>query len=255
MFCQAGPRNSRSAAAHRARTLPDTPARVDEHKHGHAEMGHDHHRAVGPVVLEPHGGEQELVDRDRYQREVLVVRLEEGVEIASAAVEHPAPLVDPERGPARLVEQRTRRRRAAAAPARAQARVGRATHPLQRFGPVARSPRRVRITRHGRAATDNRRPLRCRAMRRGVLLTAAAVLLVGPTVLAFFSGGYFDGPRFVATIVAWTLVLGIAVASPRPLPESGCGPAGARRDGADHRLDRSFHQLGPAAPSRRPTRR
>jgi O-antigen ligase len=57
-------------------------------------------------------------------------------------------------------------------------------------------------------------------MRRGVLLTAAAVLLVGPTVLAFFSGGYFDGPRFAGTITAWALVLVIAVAAPRPLPDS-----------------------------------
>ncbi len=55
-------------------------------------------------------------------------------------------------------------------------------------------------------------------MRRGVLLTAAAVLLAGPTVLAFHSGGYFDGPRFVATLVAWVLVLVVAVAGGRPFP-------------------------------------
>jgi O-Antigen ligase len=60
-------------------------------------------------------------------------------------------------------------------------------------------------------------------MRRGVLLTAAAVLLVGPTVLAFLSGGYFDGPRFAATLTAWVLVLILAVAAPRPLPESRPG--------------------------------
>jgi O-antigen ligase/polysaccharide polymerase Wzy-like membrane protein len=60
-------------------------------------------------------------------------------------------------------------------------------------------------------------------MRRGVLLTAAAVLLVGPTVLAFYSGGYFDGPRFAATITAWLLVLAVAVASPRPFPDSPAG--------------------------------
>jgi hypothetical protein len=60
-------------------------------------------------------------------------------------------------------------------------------------------------------------------MRRGVLLTAAAVLLVGPTVLAFYSGGYFDGPRFVGTITAWLLVLIVAVAAPRPLPASTAG--------------------------------
>src|SRR5215216_1260067 len=60
-------------------------------------------------------------------------------------------------------------------------------------------------------------------MRRGVLLTAAAVLLVGPTVLAFFSGGYFDGPRLVGTLTAWALVLVVAVAGLRPLPESTSG--------------------------------
>ena len=60
-------------------------------------------------------------------------------------------------------------------------------------------------------------------MRRGVLLTAAAVLLAGPTVLAFYSGGYFDGPRFVATLVAWVLVLVVAVAAGRPIPASTPG--------------------------------
>jgi hypothetical protein len=60
-------------------------------------------------------------------------------------------------------------------------------------------------------------------MRRGALLTAAAVLLAGPTVLAFFSGGYFEGPRLVAAIVAWLLVLVVAVASERPLPSSTPG--------------------------------
>jgi hypothetical protein len=57
-------------------------------------------------------------------------------------------------------------------------------------------------------------------MRRAVLLLAAAVLLVGPTVLAFYSGGYFDGPRLVATLVAWILVALAALAAPRPLPVS-----------------------------------
>lgn len=60
-------------------------------------------------------------------------------------------------------------------------------------------------------------------MRRAALLTAAAVLLVSPTVLAFFAGGYFDAPRLVATLVVWTLVLVVALASPRPLPTSGAG--------------------------------
>jgi hypothetical protein len=67
--------------------------------------------------------------------------------------------------------------------------------------------------------------IRCGPMRRAVLLTAAAVLLVGPTVLAFFSGGYFDGPRFVATLAAWVIVFVVAIASRRPLPNSGPGRA------------------------------
>ena len=57
-----------------------------------------------------------------------------------------------------------------------------------------------------------------------VRLIAAAVLLIAPTVLAFYSGGYFDGPRFVAALVAWSLVLVAAVVSPRPLPRSWPGP-------------------------------
>ena len=60
-------------------------------------------------------------------------------------------------------------------------------------------------------------------MRRAGLLAATAVLLVGPAVLAFFSGGYFDGPRAVAAALAWALVLAprgrrtaAAAAQPRP---------------------------------------
>jgi hypothetical protein len=49
---------------------------------------------------------------------------------------------------------------------------------------------------------------------------ACGVLLGGPTVLAFFSGGFFDRPRLVAAIVAWGLVLVAMVAGPRPLPAS-----------------------------------
>jgi hypothetical protein len=60
-------------------------------------------------------------------------------------------------------------------------------------------------------------------MRRAVLLAAAAVLLAGPTALAFFSGGYFEGPRYVGTLVAWILVLLAAAAAAQPLPESRPG--------------------------------
>jgi O-Antigen ligase len=62
-------------------------------------------------------------------------------------------------------------------------------------------------------------------MRRVVQLTAAAVLLAGSTVLAFFSGGYFDGPRLVATLVAWVLVLVVAATAQNPLPASRAGRA------------------------------
>ncbi len=55
-------------------------------------------------------------------------------------------------------------------------------------------------------------------MRRAVILPAATVLLAGPTVIAFFTGGYFDGPRAAATAVAWALVLLLALAGPLPVP-------------------------------------
>jgi hypothetical protein len=60
-------------------------------------------------------------------------------------------------------------------------------------------------------------------MRRAVPVLATAVLLAGPTVLAFFTGGYFDGARAAATAVAWALVLLLALAGPLPLPRSGPG--------------------------------
>ena len=60
-------------------------------------------------------------------------------------------------------------------------------------------------------------------MRRAALLTATAVLLLTPTVLAFFSGGYFDKSRLIATLVVWAVVLVVAVAGPGPLPGSTPG--------------------------------
>jgi hypothetical protein len=47
-----------------------------------------------------------------------------------------------------------------------------------------------------------------------------AALLAGPTVLAFFSGAYFDRPRLWAGIAVWAAVVVAAVASPRPLPRT-----------------------------------
>jgi O-Antigen ligase len=47
---------------------------------------------------------------------------------------------------------------------------------------------------------------------------AAACLLCAPTVLAFFSGGFFAEPRLIAAIVIWSLVLAMAVVGDTPLP-------------------------------------
>jgi hypothetical protein len=60
-------------------------------------------------------------------------------------------------------------------------------------------------------------------MRRSVLALGAAVLVSGPTALAFFSGGYFDRPRLIAGIVAWGLVVAAVVLAPRPLPACTAG--------------------------------
>ncbi len=69
------------------------------------------------------------------------------------------------------------------------------------------------------AAATRRRPR--------VLATAAAsaVLLAGPTILAFFAGGYFATPRAWAGLTAWTLVLIAIICAPgalsRPFLRSG----------------------------------
>ena len=59
--------------------------------------------------------------------------------------------------------------------------------------------------------------------RRAVLPVVATCLLAGPTALAFYSGGFFTEPRLVAGIVAWALVLALAVAGPAPLPRGAAG--------------------------------
>jgi len=52
--------------------------------------------------------------------------------------------------------------------------------------------------------------------RRIVVGLAAAILLAGPTVLSFFTGGYFDVPREWTGVIGWALVvLGVALV-PRP---------------------------------------
>ena len=60
-------------------------------------------------------------------------------------------------------------------------------------------------------------------MRRAVLIVAGACLLAAPTVLAFFSGGYFAQPRLIAGIVIWALVLCVAAVGPAPLPSTTPG--------------------------------
>ena len=60
-------------------------------------------------------------------------------------------------------------------------------------------------------------------MRRAVRVAAAASLLAGPTILSFYSGGFFNEPRLVAGIVAWVLVLALALVGPAPLPRSRPG--------------------------------
>ena len=60
-------------------------------------------------------------------------------------------------------------------------------------------------------------------MRRAVTAVAAAVLLGAPTVLAFFSGGYFAEPRLIAALAVWACVLLLALAGPLPLPRGRAG--------------------------------
>jgi hypothetical protein len=57
-------------------------------------------------------------------------------------------------------------------------------------------------------------------MRRAVPAAAAACLLIAPTALAFWSGGYYSEPRLLAAIAVWALVLALAAVGPAPLPRT-----------------------------------
>ena len=57
-----------------------------------------------------------------------------------------------------------------------------------------------------------------RESRTGPLLVLSVAALAGPAVLAFFAGGYFDGPRVWAGLITWALVVVAMLSSPRPLP-------------------------------------
>ncbi len=52
---------------------------------------------------------------------------------------------------------------------------------------------------------------------------ASALLLAGPTLLAFHSGGYFAVPRLIAALAAAVLVAAVALAAPAPLPRGRAG--------------------------------
>jgi len=65
-----------------------------------------------------------------------------------------------------------------------------------------------------------------------VRVAAAALLLAGPCVLAFFSGGFFDEARLWGGLVAWGLVVVGAVTAPRQGEVGrGGGGSGAARGG------------------------
>src|SRR5579884_107528 len=63
-------------------------------------------------------------------------------------------------------------------------------------------------------------------MKAWLLGGARATLLIGPGVLAFWTGGYFDGPRDVAGVVAWALVALALLTLPRRLPRNRAALAG-----------------------------
>ncbi len=60
-------------------------------------------------------------------------------------------------------------------------------------------------------------------MSRTLSAAGAAVLIAGPTVIAFFSGGFFDDPRLLGALVAWVLVGLAALVARRPLPRTTSG--------------------------------
>jgi len=60
-------------------------------------------------------------------------------------------------------------------------------------------------------------------MRRSVLAVGAAVVIFGPTALAFFSGGFFGPARLIAAMAACALVIVVVALTPRPLPSSTAG--------------------------------
>lgn len=62
-------------------------------------------------------------------------------------------------------------------------------------------------------------------MRSAATTAAGLILLAGPTALAFFSGGYFDGPRTWAGLLAWLLVVVAALAGRSGIPRGRAAAA------------------------------
>jgi hypothetical protein len=60
-------------------------------------------------------------------------------------------------------------------------------------------------------------------MQRWLLAGGATILIAGPTLLAFFSGAFFDRPRIVAAMVAWGLVALAALLAPQLVPRATAG--------------------------------
>ena len=87
-------------------------------------------------------------------------------------------------------------------------------------------------------------------VRRALPSIVFALLAAGPTVLAFFSGGYFDAPRAAAAAVAWALVLALALAGPAPAAREHSRPGGGSGARRPRRLDGDLARLGSARASR-----
>jgi len=69
----------------------------------------------------------------------------------------------------------------------------------------------------GTSASPTTAPRRPRAW---LAILAAGLLLLGPTVLAFYTGGYFDSARVAAGFAAWAMVAIAALLVPGGLPRS-----------------------------------
>ena len=118
------------------------------------------------------------------------------------------------------------------APLRARGRRGAAPPPS---GPCSPTPHAPAAARARAAAFDGATRPRGAAVAAAVAAAASTSLprhasrrdrrrgglpARGPTVLAFFSGGYFAEPRLIAAIVVWALVLALALTGPAPLPRT-----------------------------------